>query len=560
MKFTMTRTDKTGALRTTTIEAGKFFNRVKTLQKKPTHEVYPGVEMRQASDGSTTVVRRNGIVVLTVGALTTPTDVESVKSAVMTLPTTLAALSGSDGQSVVVLARYRLKDDKMTDDEQVADMMAQSAYELALTTYSRVAGHTFIRQEATTRMHFSMMHDEHALVNTEAMPLCLEQYGKETMRLIDFLTSRYDLRFNSIMGYTEYRLRTVGGKWLPADERIVNGMTMAARLSGLDAWDKDVRRYLQSNMVAMHNPLTDFLNRAREAWDGTTDHIARLARTVPCQVAQWEGWFRKWMLYMVAQWLGVTRRYGNAVVPLLISEQGCNKSTFCRNLLPDELQWGYNDNLLVSEKKATLQAMSQMLLVNLDEFNQIPAKIQEGFLKNVVQLARVKIKRPYGRHVEDMTRLASFIATTNEYSVLADTSGSRRFIGIELTGSIDVSQPIDYLGLYGQCVALVERGEQYWFDASEVSEIMEHNRRYQVQSADVQWFNELFEVAVGEDDGEWLTSAAIFSRVRQSVGAAFRGNLINFGRTLSHIDGLQKKHSRRGELYLVRQTAKKDRP
>ena len=73
----------------------------------------------------------------------------------------------------------------------------------------------------------------------------------------------------------------------------------------------------------------------------------------------------------------------------------------------------------------TLQAMSQFLLINLDEFNQIPATIQEGFLKNIIQLASVKIKRPYGRHVEDFPRLASFIATTNEHSVLADPSGNR---------------------------------------------------------------------------------------------------------------------------------------
>ncbi|MBR1547783.1 MAG: DUF3874 domain-containing protein [Prevotella sp.] len=553
MKFTLIRTDKTGSLRLSTVEAGKFFDRVKNQRKKPQHEVFPGAEMRTGGNGQPVMVRNNGIVVLTVAPLATTTDVEDVKSAVMTLPATMAAITGSDGHSVVVLARYQLKDDKPATDEQVADTLAQAAYEMAMATCSRVTGRTIQRQQASARMHFAMASDPQALFNTEATPFCLEQYGKETMRLIDFLTARYELRFNSIMGYTEYRLRMQEDAWQPAEESVINGMTMAARLSGVDAWDKDVRRYLQSNMIQVYNPLTDFLGRARQAWDGHTDHIGRLAATVPCQTAQWSVWFRKWLLYMVAQWMGVTRRYGNSVVPLFISQQGCNKSTFCRSLLPDELAWGYNDNLLVSEKKATLQAMAQMLLINLDEFNQIPARLQDGFLKNVVQLARVKIKRPYGRHVEDMTRLASFVATTNEYSVLADTSGSRRFIGIELTGSIDVSKPIDHLGLYGQAVALVEQGEQYWFDSAEVAEIMEHNRQYQVQTVDVQWFNEIFEPATGEDDGEWLTSAAIFSCVRKKVGASFRGNLVNFGRTLSHVEGLHKKHSRRGQLYLVRQ-------
>lgn len=57
---------------------------------------------------------------------------------------------------------------------------------------------------------------------------------------------------------------------------------------------------------------------------------------------------------MVAQWLGRTRRYGNSIVPLLISRQGNNKSTFCRFFLPKELQWGYSDNLMVDDKRQTL--------------------------------------------------------------------------------------------------------------------------------------------------------------------------------------------------------------
>ena len=44
--------------------------------------------------------------------------------------------------------------------------------------------------------------------------------------------------------------------------------------------------------------------------------------------------------------------------------------------------------------------MHNFLLINLDEFNQISPKLQEGFLKNVIQQPCVKIKRPYGKLVE----------------------------------------------------------------------------------------------------------------------------------------------------------------
>lgn len=35
-------------------------------------------------------------------------------------------------------------------------------------------------------------------------------------------------------------------------------------------------------------------------------------------------------------------------------------------------------------------AMSQQLLINLDEFNQISPRVQQGFLKNVIQLPSIK--------------------------------------------------------------------------------------------------------------------------------------------------------------------------
>ena len=77
--------------------------------------------------------------------------------------------------------------------------------------------------------------------------------------------------------------------------------------------------------------------------------------------------------------------HGNSVAPLLISRQGYRKSTFCKRLLPEALQWGYNDNLVISEKQNTLRAMTQSLLINIDEFNALSAKTQDGFLKNVMQ-------------------------------------------------------------------------------------------------------------------------------------------------------------------------------
>ena len=338
----------------------------------------------------------------------------------------------------------------------------------------------------------------------------------------------------------------------PVDPRMQKQMTLEVQLADIRVSIKDVRNYLESNMISNYYPVDDYLLECDGKWDGK-DHIRRLARTVPTDNPYWEDWFYTWFLAMVDQWRGYDRRtYGNSIVPLLISRQGFNKSTFCRRLIPDDMQWGYNDNLVLSEKRQVLQAMSQFLLINLDEFNQIPAKVQQGFLKNLVQLPSVKVKRPYGGHVEEFPRLASFIATSNMDDVLFDPTGNRRFLGVELTGPIDVSERPNYKQLYAQALAALERGDKPYFDAATTANIMTWNSRYQVEQPIEQCFFDTFAVAKDKTEGQYMSVAAIYKELKSKYGATLVGNsLISFGRKLKNIDGIIHRHSLNGTEYLI---------
>ena len=137
---------------------------------------------------------------------------------------------------------------------------------------------------------------------------------------------------NTVMGYTEYRPNNTWiQEWQPCDENAIYGMTIEARLANLDVKEHDIRRYVRSNMIRQTDPVDEYLMKVRDKWDGKTDHIAMLAQAVQCNIPQWEKWFRKWFLYMVAQWLGRVQDFGNSIVPLLISSQGDGKSTFCHS-------------------------------------------------------------------------------------------------------------------------------------------------------------------------------------------------------------------------------------
>ena len=407
----------------------------------------------------------------------------------------------------------------------------------------------FVRRITEAVYEEAETNDRHAVApHAPAEPLM--------QQLIRRMESRYCFRYNTVMGYTEYRTNhTWITPWEPVTDKVVNTFTTDLQLAGLNVWDRDVRRYVNSNRIRHFDPIDDYLFHVSGQWDGR-DHIRTLAATVPTRNAElWAEWFHTWFLAMVAQWQGRDRRYGNAVVPLLISTQGMHKSAFCRSLLPPELRsWGYTDNLSLGEERPVHLAMAQMLLINLDEFNRISPQKQQGFLKNILQLPSVKVKRPYASHTEEVPRLASFIATTNMPDVLYDPTGSRRFLGIEVTGSIDVSQTPNYTQLYAQAQAELQAGARYWFEDQETAVIMEHNRQFQQQSTAEQFFYEFFEVAEPEDaDAQWLTCAALLMAIKQHAGATFKAPTPQmFGRTLCNIKGLQCKRLNTGRVFCVR--------
>lgn len=331
------------------------------------------------------------------------------------------------------------------------------------------------------------------------------------------------------------------------------GLIIDLHHAGIEVWDADIKRYLYSNKIRRYDPVYHYLQSTVGHWDGH-DHIGDLAATVPTSVPEWPQWFRTWLLATVAQWIGSNHRYGNSIVPLLISPQGYRKSTFCKNLLPPELRWGYTDNLLLENKKEVFYTMSSLLLINLDEFNKISPSVQQGFLKNVIQLSQVKTKRPYGSTMEDLPRRASFIATTNMNDILSDPSGCRRFIGIELTAPIKVNHAINHFQLYAQVMAALNSGERSWFDDTETEQVIQHNRQFQVRTPLEQYFYNTFQVAAEEDtEAKKYTTTEIFDILRSKAGSQLRlGSLTHFGRFLAHLPNIRRYRRSCGTLYLLK--------
>ena len=545
--------------------------------------VHPAAEFQKSENGLLKMKQNNGVLLLTFVNIEEDGGVDAVKQKVASLPSTLAAFMGADGISLNVLVKYALAKGSLPDNEVEADRIYKQAFQTFAPLYQILVKATMQMPEPSIYSDFLFTQDASPYYREDALPLVLNEVihtvekpvdnlkdaivdnseedvdkdGKELsdniMRMIGFLCKKYDFRYNSVMKFTEYRPKDKDyWGYQPVDARVQKRMTLEVQLANIRVSIKDVRNYLESDLLSTYNPVEDFLFKCAGKWDGK-DYIRALACTVPTDNPYWEDWFYTWFLAMVNQWRSYShRKYGNSVAPLLISKQGYNKSTFCRSLVPPELQWGYNDNLVLSEKRHVLQAMCQALLLNLDEFNQISPQVQQGFLKNIIQLPSVKMKPPYGSHVQEFPRMASFIATSNMEDILSDPSGNRRFLGVELTGPIDVSQLPNYEQLYAQALAALQAGEKTYFDAEQTKLIMASNRKFEVISPVDQYFNLYFDLTDDAKQGEYLTAAEIFQELKSHIGSSVKlSNLISFGRKLSQMPSIHRKRFNDGMRYLV---------
>lgn len=291
-----------------------------------------------------------------------------------------------------------------------------------------------------------------------------------------YMKEHYTLRLNVMTGVPEYRMNAVGYGFQPLDQAARNTMAIQALKAGVDSWDKDLSRYIDSNLIPRYYPMADYIKHLPR-WNGKHDYVGELARRVKTANVYWGEDFHKWMLSMVAQWLGKDRQYGNAIVPLLIGPQGSGKTTFCARLLPGYLQTYYNDRISMKNDNDIFIAMSTYALINIDEFDAM-SKSQQPLLKYLISKHDVKFRPPYGKAMAERQRFASFVATTNNLRPLTDPTGSRRFICV-YADEIDNTGYINHEQLYAQLYHELQQGRRYWFEDDENARIIEQNSDFQ---------------------------------------------------------------------------------
>ena len=457
-----------------------------------------------------------------------------------------------------------------------AEVMAQNHQEIDILL-EELARHTLkngLEAEFCLRrlMHMSQYRDYEVLVrrtfrNVYGMcyqrPQLLERkedslpYFTLHMELLkQFMQARYLLRRNLITDGVEYIARgEIVADWQQLDRHALATITMEAMSEGIEAWDKDVKRYVDSTWVQDYDPIVEFLNQL-PCWDGR-DHIAALAQRVPTNNEHWSHDFAVWLRAMVAQWLGRNGQYGNAMVPLLIGAQGDGKSTFCRLLLPEALRDYYTDRIDFANRNSAEQMLTRFCLINIDEYDSLSAR-QNAFLKHILQKSDIKMRKLYDSQVQCRQRYATFIGTTNDPTPLTDTTGSRRFLCIRTMGVIDTRSPIDYDQLYAQVVHELRDGLPTHFTKVEEKRIQQQNAAFQQFDSLQEVFSELFHLPQKGEAVMHLSAIQLLGRMRQhSPAVRIDDSAVKRLSRMLLSNGFSFKHTKKQNEFTVAQNQPK---
>ena len=158
-------------------------------------------------------------------------------------------------------------------------------------------------------------------------------------------------------------------------------------------------------------------------------------------------------------------------------------------------------------------------------------------MKHIMTSERSNLRDAFAHYREDRKRRASLIATTNEEYFIPDKEGTRRYLVVDIKGTVNLDQfPLPYEGAYAQAIYLIQNGFQSYPTQDESRLISQYNRRYaqtnDCEEAIATFINkpETFENATSMTAGDILRELNLLG---------FRGrdiNTNNIGRTMKKLE------------------------
>lgn len=295
------------------------------------------------------------------------------------------------------------------------------------------------------------------------------------MDALTYLESNCQLRRNVLTGETQYASQG-SDDYRPLSAEGINTLILEAGRRGVGLTETLLQRYVDSTLIEQWNPAEAWLNELDE-WDGT-DYVQALADRIVTTNPDWPSRFHKWMLQMVARWLGYTVQQRDVMVPVIVGQYGFGKTSFCNLILPPELRAYYTDDIHVRSYGEVHGLMTTHLLLCIDEFYQENTD-QRAMARYLFSRSTPVIRQPYGTTVEKRTSYAAVIATTGNLHPMTDASGAAHLTCVEVGHRIDLATPVPYGQLYAQLRAELDNGADYALSDEEREAMAVQNSPFQ---------------------------------------------------------------------------------
>lgn len=298
------------------------------------------------------------------------------------------------------------------------------------------------------------------------------------MATLEYLDNMYKFRLNEINHKIECRALK-SQQWKELNE---NNIFIELHKENIRISMASLISLLKSDYVPKYNPFKDFFDNLI-SWD-KIDYIENLAQYVIAQDRErFSHHFKKMLVRTVACALDENVFNKQAFV-LQQDAQNGGKTSFCRFLIPTALKEYYSES--IGTDKDSRIALCENFIINLDELAKLN-KNDINELKSVFSSQSEKLRRPYDRRAERLTRRASFIGSTNSQEFLTDETGSVRWLCFRIDKiNWDYSKEVDIDKVWAQAYSLYNNGFEYQLTREEIEENDRINAAHNITTSEME--------------------------------------------------------------------------
>ena len=290
-----------------------------------------------------------------------------------------------------------------------------------------------------------------------------------------------------------------------------------------------------------YHPVRDYLLGLK--WDGQ-NHIRTLGAMVKDSDAKVKyaggieaGWFASCLYrYLVAAagkaLSGETPLKVQSPMLTLVGQQSIGKSTLARWFC-HKLPGAFREGTLDPDNADHLRALTKTFIWEIPELDSVTRGKDAASLRSILTQSEVTSRWPYAHFDTQKPACTSFIGTANRSAgVLADETGSRRFLVCNVTEIDQRYQQIDVDQVWAQAVAIWQRDpNEANLNAAEIEARTEVNSQATIEFPFEGLLQEILNFSK-----EWEKTTAEIVRSIQATGAtwneSYHGTL---ARTLTHL-------------------------